>query len=284
MKSDLECLVCMLKQAMNTVRIVTKDEHLHREVMNRVAKTIRQTNLKFSPALISKPAYDIVSEVTGVDDPFKGIKAQTNREALKILPQLKTLVDEAHDPLDEALHLAVAGNIIDIGIGHEFDLRQDVLNIMQTKFTIDHNEVFKLELKPGRKLLYLGDNAGEIVFDRVLVEQLLKTGIEITFSVKSAPIINDAMMEDAEIAGLTNLVRVIETGSGDIGINFNQISPEFRQVFETADVILAKGHGNFETCSGLPYNIFFLLKAKCEVVARELGIDVGDIVFKHQEG
>lgn len=108
------------------------------------------------------------------------------------MPALEKLVSEANDPLNAALHLAVAGNIIDVGIGHEYDLKQDVRAIMDTKFVIDHSDTFRKELQPGRKLLYLGDNAGEIVFDRVLVQELLKRGIEITFSVKSGPIINDA--------------------------------------------------------------------------------------------
>lgn len=282
MKSDLECLVCMLKQALNTVRIATKDEKRRRETMNRVAEQIQKTNLDFSPALISKQVYEIVSEVTGIDDPFRESKVHMNREALQMLPRLEELVASANDPLDSALHLAVAGNIIDLGIGHQFDLGEDVLNIMCTKFVIDDIEKFKAELVSGRKLLYLCDNAGEIVFDRVLVEELLKRGLEVTVCVKSGPVINDAMMEDAKVSGLTHLARVIGTGSADIGINFDRSSDEFLQAFKSTDLILAKGHGNFETCNGLSYNIFFLLKVKCDVVARKLNVKKGDIVFKHK--
>lgn len=283
MKSDLECLVCLLKQALNTAKIATEDKTLHRKVLDRVAEQIQRSNLELSPALVSKPVYDIVSEVTGVKDPYKDLKHQTNLEALRLLPELEKIVARANVPLDAALHLAVAGNIIDVGIGHAFDLKNDVQAIMRTKFTIDHTDVFKRELQSGGKLLFLGDNSGEIVFDRVLIQELLKRGIEVTFCVKSGPIINDAILEDAKFAGITDLVRVIETGSNDIGVNFDLVSDEFRKVFEAADLLLAKGHGNFETCSNLPYNIYFLLIAKCNVVAQELGVKTGEIVFKHQQ-
>ena len=122
-----------------------------------------------------------------------------------------------------------------------------------------------------------------IIFDRILVEELLKTGVEIIFIVKSGPIINDAMMADARVAGLTDLVPVIETGSNDIGINVSRSSEEFLKAFKSADLILAKGHGNFETCCAFPQNFYFLLKAKCKVVAKELGVRMGDIVFKNNK-
>jgi hypothetical protein len=133
-------------------------------------------------------------------------------------------------------------------------------------------------------LLYLGDNAGEIVFDRVLVEQLMKYSIDITFCVKAGPIINDATMEDARTAGITDLVPVLTTGSDDIGINIERSSREFIDVLNRSDIVIAKGHGNIETCIDFPQNFYFLLKAKCDVVSRSLGVHTGDIVFKHKPG
>ncbi|MFC1556905.1 DUF89 domain-containing protein [candidate division KSB1 bacterium] len=280
MKSDPECLVCLLKQALNTVRIASDDVAMHREVLNHVAEEIPGADLSRSPADISTIVYRIVSQVTGVADPYAEIKKRTNREALLMLPYLREIMSAASDTLDAVLHIAVSGNIIDFGIGHDYDLKKDVKEILNTKFIINDIGDFKEELRPGRKLLYLGDNSGEIVFDRMLVEELLRYGVDITFVVKSGPVINDAMMEDAEEAGITKLVPVIESGSNDIGVNFNNVSDEFRKTFDDSDVIVAKGHGNFETCSDQPGNFCFLLKSKCDVVARELGIRKGDIAFK----
>jgi len=281
MQSELECLICLLNQALNTVILATEDINLQREVINRTADWIRQADLVQTPAAISTEVYRIVSELTGVDDPYKEIKEQTNQEALHMLPDLKKMINESADQLDTALHLAVAGNIIDLGIGHNFDLKKDVISILKIPFAIRSVHDFKKELYPGQKLLYLGDNSGEIVFDRLLIELILDHGVDVTFVVKSGPIINDALMQDAVTTGLTDIVPVIESGSDDIGINFKRASKEFINTFITSDFILAKGHGNFGSCDERSENLYFLLKAKCPVVARKLGVKTGDIVFKH---
>jgi uncharacterized protein with ATP-grasp and redox domains len=283
MKSDPECLICMMKQAFNTVKVITNDHAVQREVLNRVAEKISYTDLNNTPAEISQPVYEIVSRVTGVKDPYHKLKRQTNEEAMKLLPVLQQLLLKAADPLVTALHIAVAGNIVDFGIGHTFDLEKDVFTILSLPFTVDDSEKFKSEIHPGRHLLYIGDNSGEIVFDRLLVQLLKDRGMNVTFCVKSGPIINDAVMEDARMTGLTDIVPVIETGSNDIGINLNRSGKLFRKTMEEADVILSKGHGNFETCNELPYNFYFLLKAKCRVVARALSINMGDLAFKKSD-
>jgi damage-control phosphatase, subfamily I len=282
MKSDLECIMCLFKQGLNTARLVTSDYGAHREILNRIAAGIEKIDLNRSPADLSKQIYSIVSEVTGIADPYKHAKDESNKEALRILPDVERLIAQSHDPLITALHVAVAGNVIDLGIGHEFNLAEDVRRLLATPFAIDNSIEFKKELMAGRKVLYLGDNAGEIIFDRVLVEQLLKYSVEVIFCVKSGPIINDATMDDARIAGITDLVPVITTGSDDIGINIERSSRQFIDTLDGSDIVLAKGHGNIETCIDFPQNFYFLLKAKCDVVSRALGVRTGDIVFKHK--
>jgi damage-control phosphatase, subfamily I len=284
MKSEPECILCLFKQGLNTARLVTSDPQVHREILNRIAAGIEHIDLDLTPAEISKQVYSIVSEVTGIADPYSRAKELSNQEALRIISEIERMIAEANDPLVTALHVAVAGNVIDLGIGHEFNLAEDLRKLVATPFAIDDSDEFKKELRPGRRLLYLGDNAGEIVFDRVLVEQLLKHSVDITFCVKSGPIINDATVEDALTAGVTGLVPVITTGSDDIGVNLARSSREFVAALNNADVVLAKGHGNIETCSDFPQNFYFLLKAKCDVVSRALGVRTGDIVFKHKAG
>ncbi|MFC1484411.1 DUF89 domain-containing protein [Candidatus Neomarinimicrobiota bacterium] len=281
MRSEPECLACMMNQAWNTARIVTKDPNQLREIINCAAQLIQHTDLELTPAENSKPIYEIAARVSGITDPYQELKRQSNQEALRLLPGLQKTVEQAEDRMAAALHVAVAGNIIDLGIGHTYDLREDVDVILQTPFRIDHTDMFKREILPGRTLLMLGDNAGEIIFDRILIEELLRNEIQVTYSVKSHPIINDATLEDAETSGIAQLVPVIETGSGDIGVNFSNVSDEFMEAFQSVDLILAKGHGNFETCDTRPENIYFLLKTKCGVVARELGVEMGAIIFKN---
>lgn len=284
MKSQPECLACMFRQALNTARVATHDTRKHTRILNELANVLPSLDMKRSPATNSQPVYDIVSRITGVRDPYARQKRETNQAAMDLLPGLEATVHRSADPLKAAVHLAVAGNIIDLGIGHAFNLRKDVARIMKQPFAIDHFSAFKRDLKPGRTLLYLGDNCGEIVFDRILVEQLLARRVKVVFAVKSGPIINDALMEDAEWAGITELCPVIETGSNDIGVGWKRASRLFRRHVAQADIILGKGHGNFETCAGRRGNYYFLLKAKCDIVAAELGVKTGATVFKHERG
>ncbi len=282
MKAKPDCIVCMFKQALNTIKTITNDPEIQMQVLSELAKTVKDaSSLNQTPAALSQPAYEIISRITGIKDPYAQNKAETNQLALSIMPEISNLVQNADDPLNAAVHAAVAGNIIDLGIGHKFDIHKDIALIMNQKFAINALEDFRAELRPGRTLLYLGDNAGEIVLDTLLVRQILDAGINILFSVKSGPVINDATMHDAEIAGMTKLTRVIETGSNDIGINWNRVSSEFVRAFETADIIVSKGHGNFECCNTRTENIYFLLKTKCDMVAQALNVKLGDIVFKH---
>lgn len=279
MKAKPECIACAFRQALNTARIATHDLNIQHQILAAIAANPCCLNLDQRPTRLCQPVYTTVAQLTGLPDPYFNQKEETNRTALELLPELRQYVAQSADPLDVTLHAAAAGNIIDLGIGHTFDLRKDVLALLKTPFAVNHTERFRSELRPGRRLLYLGDNAGEIVFDTLLVEHLLGLGVHVTYTVKSGPIINDAMMKDAHDAGMTSLVPVIETGSDDIGVNWDRVSSEFRRAFESADVVVAKGHGNFETCDDYPGNFFFLLKAKCPVVAASLCVQTGDIVF-----
>ncbi|MGQ9619037.1 MAG: damage-control phosphatase ARMT1 family protein [Candidatus Aminicenantia bacterium] len=282
-KSELDCLVCMLRQGLNTARLATDDTEKQREILNLIAKEIENVNLEFPPALISMRVYKIIEEVTGVKDPFKNLKQESNEEALSMLPQLELFTSSSNDPLYSALLIAVAGNVIDFGIGQPFQLKNEIEKIINSKFEIDDYNLFKIDLERGKNILYLGDNAGEIVFDKVLINELLKKGVNIKFVVKSCPIINDATMEDAIFAGINELVPVIETGNNSIGIDLENSSEEFKKELLNGEIIISKGHGNFETLAGYPVNIYFLLKAKCDVVSRALGVKTGDIVFKKQK-
>jgi len=279
MKSELECLVCMMNQAMRTARIATDDPAKQEQIMKQVGEQIRHIDLSLSPAINSQQVYRLVSELTGNEDPYADIKQQTNLEALKYIPQLREMVNASPNPLYTALQVSVAGNSIDFGIGQSFDLKEIIDGIINTPFAVDHFEMFMLELNYARSLLFLGDNSGEIIFDRLLVEELLKIGVQVTYCVKSGPVINDATMADAVMAGLTEIVPVIETGSNAIGVDFTKSGESFQRALEQSNIMIGKGHGNFETCLGTAFNIYFLLKAKCPVVAEALGVKQGDIAF-----
>lgn len=282
MRAQPECIACAFRQALNTARIVSRNSRVHTAIMARLARAMAEPDMNQTPAGLSQDVYRSVTAITGIRDPYAAIKRATNRAAMRLLPELLAMVHRAPDPIKAACKLAVAGNIIDLGIGHGFDLAVDLRAILKREFAIDAFNSFHRELKPGRRALYIGDNSGEIVFDRVLVEFMAGAGVATTYVVKSAPIINDATMADARLCGMTDIVPVIATGSDDIGIYWPRASPEFKRAFRRADFIIAKGHGNFETCVGRRGNFYFLLKAKCDMVARELKVKLGDLVFAHR--
>ena len=277
-----ECYACLMRQALNTARSATDDLARQADALRETAAYLVQADASQCPARFSQPMYDIVSRVTGVADPFAALKRRTNALALELLPEVRAQVVRSRDPLAKALHAAAAGNVIDAGITRGFDVRKDMRAMLQEPFAINDLPLFQSLLKRGTRLLYLADNAGEIVFDALAVDRLRRFGATVTVAVKSGPIINDATLEDAQAAGLPELCTVLETGSADIGVDWNRAAPALRAAYDAAEIVLAKGHGHFETMCDAPRpGLFFLLKAKCPVVAQALHVRVGDLVFVH---
>lgn len=195
--------------------------------------------------------------------------------ALALLPGLRQTVETAADPLVMALRLALAGNVIDMGVSSSIsstDL-QNAVDKAMTEPLAGPLAAFQQALRSAHTIFYLADNAGEIVFDRLLIEQL--GAQRVTVAVRGAPVINDATREDATQAGLDNLVPVVDNGSDAPGTLLDDCSEAFRHRFDSADLIIAKGQGNFESLNTVPKNIFFLFKVKCSVVAAHVGLPQG---------
>jgi uncharacterized protein with ATP-grasp and redox domains len=272
-----------MKQAYNTATRATKDERERREILNEVALYVRTLTFDSTPADASNFVYEITRKITGNQDPFKPEKIRYNEICKSMREDLRGIIGSSEDSLKTAVRIAIFGNLIDLGIGLHFDLEKDLDKVLTRKFGADDYHLLKEMLETGgKKILYLCDNAGEILFDSLLVE-MMKEDHDVTCVVKSGPIINDATMEDAEYAGITGMVKVITTGSDGIGVQWSAVSEEFRREYEKADIIISKGQGNFETVWGRKGIKFFLLRAKCDSVARELGVSFGDIVIKMQE-
>ena len=269
-----------MKQAYNTAIRATDDQRKIVDILNAVADHVKTIDYNRTPADNSNAVYRISERVTGNHDPYRDEKKKYNDICLGMVPMLRRRIEYSIEPLHDAIKTAVLGNIIDLGIGMTIDLDRDVDEIYKNPLAVDDYIAFRTMLEEGRKkILYIGDNAGEIVFDRLFVEELYHDH-DVTFVVKSGPVINDATMEDAGYVDMTGIVRVIETGSNGIGVQWNKISDEFREAYESADIIISKGQGNFETLNERHGTIFFLLRAKCDFVAEALGVTYGDVVFK----
>ena len=278
MHTALECIPCLARQALEAARFVTDDPAVHERVLRDVLRSATEMDLAQCPPAVGQRIHRHLRQLTGVDDPYRAVKDRFNRMALDMLPDLAVRVRQAADPLGTALRLAIAGNVIDLGVNGgltENEARQAVAGAMEEPL---HGDVerFRQAAKAANDILYLADNAGEIVFDRLLIGRLQTE--RVTVVVRGGPILNDATMADAEAAGLCGLVETIDNGSDAPGTILGDCSEDFRRRFAEADLIIAKGQGNFETLSDETANIYFLFKVKCPVIADHVGLPVGSHV------
>ncbi len=282
MRTYLDCLPCFLRQALGAARAATDDERVQRQVLDAVAQMMPSFALGITPPEIAQHVYREVYRITGNEDPFRQAKREANEKVLSFYLELTRRVSNTDDPLLAACKLAIAGNSLDLG---PYAVTRDIENVINEALDrplgYDGYTAFRAKIKDASSILYLADNAGEIVFDKLLIEHILAQGDhQVTVAVRETPIINDATLVDAEMVGLPSLTRVISNGSGAPATILSLCSPEFRSLFGSVDMIIAKGQGNYESLSEEPANIFFLLQAKCPVVAVPLSVDVGDSVLK----
>jgi uncharacterized protein with ATP-grasp and redox domains len=281
-KTYLDCYACLLRQALSAARMVTDDESAQQDVMTETLGLLQQLSPGATPPEIAFEVHRIVRERLGDSDPYRAAKAEGTRLALDLYPRLKDLVARSEDPLDTAVRLSIAGNIIDFGISDDVpDLWSTVERVMAAPLAIDDLPVLRAELDAADHVLYLGDNAGETVFDRVLIEHLTPP---VVYAVKGGPVLNDATLEDALAAGLDTCSTIIDNGSAAPGTILDLCSPEFREVFDKAPLIIAKGQGNYETLSEAGPRVFCLLQAKCSVIAADLVAPVGGAIVRRSTG
>lgn len=276
MKAYLDCYPCFFSQALNTARRVTSDEHEVHEILKAVSLALPKLSFEVTPPEIGLEVYRIIAMTTGIDDPYKKAKTECTKEALALYPNLKARVHAAENPLFAAVKVAIAGNVIDFGANTEFDLEKDLEHILEQDFAINHYLTFCRVLEKAEAVLYIADNAGETVFDRVLIETIRKP---VTYVVREKPIINDAVREDALEAGLDRVAKILSSGSPAPGTILRLCSEEFLKAYQEADLIISKGQGNYEGLSEEERPVFFLLKAKCGVIARDIAVSQGSLVL-----
>lgn len=281
MKVHLECIPCLLRQALEAAKMSTNDEITRENSLREVA--IYLSNEQWTKILpeLGTNVHRIVKRVTGNVDPYKQLKDKYNYMALKLYPKLKFIVENSEDPLLTAVKVAIAGNVIDFGPKVDIDLEKEVENILDNELAINDIDQLKKSVLKSKKVLYLADNAGETVFDEILIEELLKRNVEVVYAVKDAPILNDATFRDAEIAGITHIAKVISIGTDCTGVLFEECSKEFLREFQNSNFVISKGQGNYESLNDVENKeIFFLLKIKCPIIAEDIRAKTGSIVLK----
>jgi uncharacterized protein with ATP-grasp and redox domains len=285
-KLNLDCIPCFQKQALQAVRFISNDEKLQERVLRAVAKKLLESNWDSTPPELAHKVHSIVRQITNEKDPYKGAKRESNDSVLKMYPELKEKVNQSRDPLRTAVRLAIAGNIIDFGVPQKFNLEETIRNVLKKRFAIDDYDKLKAKLKNADTLLFFVDNAGEIVLDKLFVETILeqKRFKKIVFVVKGGPIINDATLEDAVYVGLDGLPNseFLALGNGEAGTGPDRSSQTVKRWIEEHDLVVSKGQGNYEGLS--EHNgLFFMLMAKCPIIASDIGVNVGDIILEYKQ-
>jgi uncharacterized protein with ATP-grasp and redox domains len=285
MKTYLDCFPCMLRQALEAARMAKADVEQQRAVLNRVMELLAVVPVDNTPAETGYHVHRIVREMTGVRDPYRLVKEEATGKALPLVPRLREIVAQADDPLEQAVRIAIAGNIIDFAPDKvmnpskelQFTLEATLERVLHQPFAINDLEALRRALSQAQRVLYLADNAGETVFDRVLIEILEQPVI---YAVKGGPTLNDATQEDAVAAGLEEMTEIVSTGSDAPGTVLESCSPAFRQLYDQAELIIAKGQANHEALGEGDRRLFFLLQVKCSVLGREIGTEPGSIILK----
>ncbi len=284
MKTASGCIPCFARQAAEAVELSTPDPVRREQLLRRLLREIAGADWAVPPVAISQRVQRRVREETGQADPYRPLKDRMNRVALGLLPALADLARRRSDPREAAVRLAVAGNLLDAGSKARLapeDLPRHLEAVWSLPLVGDVGDLFRAA-NGARRILYLADNAGEIVFDRLLIEAL--PAGRTTVAVRGSPVINDATLEDAEAAGIPSLAPVVSNGSDAPGTVVEECSEEFRRLFDGADLILSKGQGNYETLAGAGRRVFFLLTVKCAVVAADIGAPVGSLIVKRGGG
>lgn len=264
-----ECFACAMRQALSAARLVSDDESFHYRCLIEAAKILTGAQRDMTPPQMGERIYGMVRRLSGNLDPFGEQKKEQNRVVEALLPWLRETVAAAGDPLLMAVRLAIAGNIVDPGAQESFDLERSVMEAVTGEAGLEAYPVFVEALDRAKTVLYIADNCGEIVFDKVLIETIVHTrDVDITLAVRDVPIINDVTEEDARQVGMQDLCSIVPSGSKMPGTYLPRTSERFRDLFYSADLVISKGQGNWETLEDCDREVFFLFQVKCPVVAR----------------
>ena len=287
MKIKPECATCIVRQVVDAVKEISQEEEVQFKLISSALSCIKEVyGPEAVPAWMGTKVHRYLKEISGNEDPYRRLKDRANRMAMEYLKNIENdlkVYDNKH-PLERLRYkvkLSIAGNVIDFGpYSTDVDIDRKLKETLEKELRIDYSRELFEDLKRCKRILYICDNAGEILFDKILIEEL-KRYCEVVASVKGGPILNDATLEDARYVGLDKVVKVITTGCDVIGVNLEESSEEFLKEFERSDIVIAKGMGNFESLSeySIDKPVYYIFKAKCSPVAQFIDVEVGDNIL-----
>lgn len=281
MKINLPCLTCattnMVKLMQNGLVPEDKQEAAMRALFTKMA----EIDYEKSPPELGKELHLLIQRVSGNPDPYLKIKQEYNSALFARYDEFKQRVDNSPHPFNTALRFAIAGNIIDFGPGHSIDIDKTLEQVMTSDFAMDDSAELEDAIRTAKSILYIGDNAGEIVFDRLFLETINHPNV--WFGVRGGPIINDALEADARFVGIDKFAKILSSGDNAPGTILEDTSPEFKKIFAEADLVIAKGQGNYEGLNTSNRDVFFLLMAKCIEVAKSIGVPIFSFLVHHKK-
>lgn len=271
---------CIIKNYQKLLNLNHLSEAVKVDSMKQLLAFLASADFNQSPPALGREIHRMIRRTLGDSDPYRDIKVQYNQLILDMYADLHKKIVASKNPFYTALKLAVAGNAIDFGSQHQPDVMQILKSLEQITPAIDDSEYLQRDLKNARHLLYIGDNCGEIVFDKLFLENIAVPMRY--FVVRGGPVVNDVTREDATAVGMEEVAEIISNGDDAPGVVWDSASTEFKNMYYKADVIIAKGQGNFEGLSHTPGNIYFLFIVKCDLIARKLGVQPGDFIIQRK--
>ncbi len=268
-----DCLSCLFDQALRVTKLLKLDDATSKKVFDKVSQVLIEHTMSSTPPQIARDIYRAISDVTGEKDPVALAKAYATRQALKI-------DTSSIDTIPDALKMAVIGNVIDFGSQEQFDLDEMIQYHLHKTFAVDDTLAFMEALQQAKEIVLIGDNVGEHIFDKLLIETIKKVHeITVHYFVRGTPIINDVTFQEGQL--LKDCAHIVDTGVQTPGYDLEEANTLSKKIFDRADIVLAKGMGNFESLYAVATRpVYFLFVIKCSVVAEETGHNIKDLVFK----
>ncbi len=283
MKIDTDCVGCIVAQSERVLDAINADDSLRNTIRLHVKQSAPHFDFTLSPPEVATELYEDMARLADMPDLYAKQKQYATKRAKAFMEPMRRIIASATDPLETLLKVAVAGNVIDLAAEVSFDLDEELDKIFHTDFSVDHVDALRHQLHRARTLLYIGDNVGEHLFDYLAIEALQQrySALHVSYMVRGNPIINDVTLNEARQAGFEQLCTLVDSGVNTPGFVYERATPEAKRLFDTADIVITKGMGNYECLSPAPReNLLYLLKVKCSVVAASLEREIGDIICK----
>lgn len=279
MELFFDCVPCMIRQALEAARMTTNDIEIHDKIISESLNLMTNYKKYRNSPDLAREIHRIVKEQTGINDPYSEIKEKDLEAAKMVYPYLKDFIQSKENSLYWALKIAATGNNIDAAVYSDIDVKKCIEKELEKEFSICDIDIMEKKLQTASNILIIGDNTGETIFDKVMIESF--PNIHITYGVRSEPIINDVTEKDAVASGLDQVSKIVSTGCSAPGAILEDCSKEFIDIYNKSDIIISKGQGNYEALSEEKGNMFFLLKAKCPMISRKLNVNLNEYIFKY---